>query len=1394
MDGVATITISDPGKLGIVFEADDAGVVFKSSQAEHAISGALRSGMVLVGVQETSVEGLGARQALSLLASKSEQRPLRLVFMRAPGDSAADPAPAQAEPLPVEFELAPPGCHSQLEEDHIDELIAAEADAAATLEDRLDKLTAALSMAAAAGLADRINRQIPRLREMLHARQMETVRLLAIKKRIEAPEEAEAEADLDMLRLSPCQPPMSSEPPAQRLGKETAAVEADEGEPHAGVARESVNGEAEGGVAVAATESPAVEEAATSDSQATSGSEGTAEAGDDIVLLGYLAASRRGAVAAQAGDMEAAVKCFLHCLALRDNNDPVAAYNLSCCFAMAADADSALLWFEHAVSWGLGKIKNVDPESDPDLARLIKSDPRFQLHLTHLSADAEAVSSAGDFTPPRAGSEAGAAAVQQSDSSRSADDEPPAMPLQEAASLAGKRAVAPVPPLFSEADLLEGMEDLPDFEPEQAEVAEQDGRTETTATAVHDSTAKSTSLLRLRAVCKVAAATSHLSEAHIKAKQKARSRALARREANLLQERQQADFDATIKELDTAADVGTPAPLPEKSLLEQPLPDERDEDAPAVAAVQEPQKEGLQLDVSVGSALTGSAEVHEVEEQQWAQDTMAAATAGINALLSEQQQQEQPQPHWDSKHATLPPIRSESAPVLLSPSSSSGGSGSARSRSSSRPSSAASSRSASSRTSSSPQDSAPSRTLLSLSWAEDIPAENPVPLAEQRRQLRRQLKRRPVSAKPRMQHIPPLPRSRSRPASAVLEARFTRENRPMKSGPPRPRSAGGKAFPQRSQSDPFASLMRPTTASSFRQKQQHAAAAPPAPARLTVIKPFALDNLERVRQERERRRLAQEAAAARKAEKAAAAGEQAATELRLDMEAAAAVEATAVTAQCRSRGAAARRKFLMARRAAVRVQQFWRVRHEGLRLARVVETAEAARRAEEEAAGVRAVEAERAAADAAAMAKVAEEARVAKDARMRAEEALNLAEEERQRTAQVERNLAAEKAKVAAEMRTMAESRMRRARAEVLARQDRARQAKEREAAALRKAHKEKQARLEDEANAARDVASAAQRAKRRSDMTAWDADFAARTAARGAEEKAATAEAQSLWDEAHRRLEVLRLDTLQGKAATMIQAVVRRMLAQLAVERRRRAAAQLAAAKAELRRLAAASAVRCDEARVEAEQQAVAAAAVVAAAAAAAEAEAATKVLTQRKAEAEASRARRRERLLAKAERTSVDGPLSTVSAPSAGSEPSSSASSATSQPASSRRARPASAASSRSSSKSTRGAPSRRRPSSALPRLNSAPIPGMPSPIALKKMPPDRLRRNMVAKSSSNPKLNGRPPLPLKASEGWTKSGKRLSVSTTGAGGTHAAGFGQSVSPLSPRRVNELGNTHPS
>ena len=35
------------------------------------------------------------------------------------------------------------------------------------LEDRLDKLTAALSIEAAAGLADRIHKQIPRLREML---------------------------------------------------------------------------------------------------------------------------------------------------------------------------------------------------------------------------------------------------------------------------------------------------------------------------------------------------------------------------------------------------------------------------------------------------------------------------------------------------------------------------------------------------------------------------------------------------------------------------------------------------------------------------------------------------------------------------------------------------------------------------------------------------------------------------------------------------------------------------------------------------------------------------------------------------------------------------------------------------------------------------------------------------------------------------------------------------------------------------------------------------------------------------------------------------------------------------------------------------------------------------
>ena len=197
MPTVASITICRPGKLGIVFEPADCGVVYQSLQesSEHTVSGPLAAGMVLVGVQETSVEGLGARQALALLASKSEQRPLRLTFLQPPQTSErTDTEPESAQNLwadmvaaPVEqeqrcletqvklgskpdvldveaekaaaavaeaeVEAGQDDWHSQLEEEHIDQLIAAEAEAACTLEDRLDKLSAALCAAAAAAAA-----------------------------------------------------------------------------------------------------------------------------------------------------------------------------------------------------------------------------------------------------------------------------------------------------------------------------------------------------------------------------------------------------------------------------------------------------------------------------------------------------------------------------------------------------------------------------------------------------------------------------------------------------------------------------------------------------------------------------------------------------------------------------------------------------------------------------------------------------------------------------------------------------------------------------------------------------------------------------------------------------------------------------------------------------------------------------------------------------------------------------------------------------------------------------------------------------------------------------------------------------------------------------------------
>jgi hypothetical protein len=247
------------------------------------------------------------------------------------------------------------------EEEHIDERIAAEAEAAGVLEDRLDKLTAALSVAAAAGLAERINAQIPRcgeragchvslaphalcsallkvrgrLREMLHARQMEAVRLMAAKKRLqvvggaEGTEPAGAAAEPEVEMSAPDETPNASNTSntshisntsSTSSAANTSNISNVEAPAEVKPAAAAAGGQQAPGTAVetapsASAAAPTVSEASASASDSDGGGAGGASGSreEDVVLLGYAGASRRGAAAAQAGDTDVAVKCFLHC-------------------------------------------------------------------------------------------------------------------------------------------------------------------------------------------------------------------------------------------------------------------------------------------------------------------------------------------------------------------------------------------------------------------------------------------------------------------------------------------------------------------------------------------------------------------------------------------------------------------------------------------------------------------------------------------------------------------------------------------------------------------------------------------------------------------------------------------------------------------------------------------------------------------------------------------------------------------------------------------------------------------------------------------------------------------------------------------------------------------------
>lgn len=97
---------------------------------------------------------------------------------------------------------------------------------------------------------------------------------------------------------------------------------------------------------------------------------------DDVVM--------DGVEAVLSNDLQAAVDNFMNSLK-KNPQDPVCAYNLSCCFAlMEGQTDAAVRWFELCVRWGIAAHDELDdPANDPDLASIAR-DARFQLALKEL--------------------------------------------------------------------------------------------------------------------------------------------------------------------------------------------------------------------------------------------------------------------------------------------------------------------------------------------------------------------------------------------------------------------------------------------------------------------------------------------------------------------------------------------------------------------------------------------------------------------------------------------------------------------------------------------------------------------------------------------------------------------------------------------------------------------------------------------------------------------------------------------------------------------------------------------------------------------------------------------------------------------------------------------------
>lgn len=101
--------------------------------------------------------------------------------------------------------------------------------------------------------------------------------------------------------------------------------------------------------------------------------------------------TRRGMTAYSAGDYPLAIESFKQAFALRPENSAVA-YNISCCYALLGEKDSALVWLEKALQLGVYFFAD-----DEDLESL-RAEPRYK-ELETLGAEKIAELGAREWPP-----------------------------------------------------------------------------------------------------------------------------------------------------------------------------------------------------------------------------------------------------------------------------------------------------------------------------------------------------------------------------------------------------------------------------------------------------------------------------------------------------------------------------------------------------------------------------------------------------------------------------------------------------------------------------------------------------------------------------------------------------------------------------------------------------------------------------------------------------------------------------------------------------------------------------------------------------------------------------------------------------------------------------------